>query len=354
MTEESVPDIDWQAAAHPRRLGAWMDEQGLESGELRGFERLTGGTQNLIVRFQRGNRSFVLRRPPLHPRPDGDKTILREARVLGALAGSRVPHPGLIAVCGDTRLIGSAFYLMEPVEGFNPSGKALPPGHAEHAPWRRRMGFAMVDALLALGEVIPEQVGLDGFGKPLTFLERQVPRWRAHLEACPSSPAWQGPQGLLGLQELGQGLESQRPLASVPGVLHGDFHLANVMFRHDSPELAAVIDWELATLGDPLLDLGWLVATWPDHTGHGAGTIQVNPWDGFPQAHELVKRYAAGSQRDLSRIDWYIALANFKLAVMLEVSHARSCAGRAPREIGEKHHASALRLVQNGLAKLAP
>lgn len=127
MTGKSLPDIDWQAAAHPQRLSAWMDEQGLESGELRGFERLTGGTQNLIVRFQRGNRSFVLRRPPLHPRPDGDKTILREARVLGALAGSRVPHPGLIAFCADTTRIGSAFYLMEPVEGFNPSGNALPP-----------------------------------------------------------------------------------------------------------------------------------------------------------------------------------------------------------------------------------
>jgi aminoglycoside phosphotransferase (APT) family kinase protein len=101
------------------------------------------------------------------------------------------------------------------------------------------------------------------------------------------------------------------------------------------------------------LDLGWLVATWPDATGHGAGTIHVQPWDGFPSADELVQRYAERSQRDLSRIDWYIALANYKLAVMLEASHARSCAGRAPLEIGEKHHASALRLVQNGLAKLA-
>lgn len=353
MTGQAVPDFDWLAAAHPRRLSAWMDEHGLESGPLRGFERLAGGTQNLIVRFQRGNRSFVLRRPPLYPRPDGDKTILREARVLGALAGSRVPHPGLIASCGDTVVIGSAFYLMEPVEGFNPSGKPLPREYAENVDWRRRMGFAMVDALLALGEIVPEQVGLDGFGKPLTFLERQVPRWRAHLEACPSSAAWQGLEGLVGLDELGRVLENQRPLVFEPGVLHGDFHLANVMFRHDCSELAAVIDWELATLGDPLLDLGWLVATWPDETGHGAGTIQVSPWDGFPTAQQLLDHYAAGSRRDLSRIDWYIALANYKLAVMLEASHARSCAGRAPREIGERHHASALRLVQNGLAKLA-
>lgn len=353
MTSESLPAFDWLAAAHPQRLGAWMDEHGLESGELHSFDRLTGGTQNLIVRFQRGSRTFVLRRPPLHPRPDGDKTIMREARVLGALAGSRVPHPGLIACCGDTSVIGSAFYLMEPIEGFNPSGKPLPRTHADNGDWRRRMGFAMVDALLALGEVVPEQVGLEDFGKPLTFLERQVPRWWAHLQACPSSAIWQGPQGLIGLEELGLRLESLRPLTFEPGVLHGDFHLANVMFRDDSPELAAVIDWELATLGDPLLDLGWLVATWPDQNGQGAGTIHVTPWADFPTAQALVDRYAEESRRDLSRIDWYIALANYKLAVMLEASHARSCAGRAPREIGEKHHASALRLVQNGLAKLA-
>jgi len=120
-----------------------------------------------------------------------------------------------------------------------------------------------------------------------------VPRWRAHLEACPVSERWAGPRGLIGL-DLGQQLESRRPDTFLPGVLHGDFHLANVMFRHDSPELAAVIDWELATLGDPLLDWGWLVATWPDATGHGAGTIHVQPWDGFPAGDELIQHYARG------------------------------------------------------------
>ncbi|HDS1738625.1 phosphotransferase family protein [Pseudomonas putida] len=347
------PVFDGSVAVRPSQLSAWMDAHGLEAGELCDFERLTGGTQNLIVRFRRGERSFVLRRPPLHPRPDGDKTILREARVLGALAKSGVPHPGLIAACGDTSVIGSAFYLMEPVEGFNPSGRPLKASHADNPEWRRRMGFAMVDALLALGEVIPENVGLEGFGKPQTFLERQVPRWRAHLEACPASERWFGPSGLIGLDDLGQQLENSRPDTFLPGVLHGDFHLANVMFRNDSPELAAVIDWELATLGDPLLDLGWLVATWPDPTGHGAGTIHVQPWDGFPTADELVQHYANGSHRDLSHIDWYIALANYKLAIMLEASHARACAGRASLEIGDKHHASALQLVQNGLSRLA-
>lgn len=351
MTEANVA-FDWLAAADPQRLAAWMDGQGLEEGEVVDFQLLAGGTQNLIMRFRRGKRNFVLRRPPLHPRPDGDKTILREARVLRGLASSRVPHPRLIAACGDTGVIGAAFYLMEPVAGFNPSGKPLPAPHASDADWRRRMGFAMVDALLALGEVVPEEVGLTDFGKPHNFLERQVPRWRAHLESYATIPGWKGPSSLVGIGELGVRLEANRPVRFTPGLLHGDFHLANVMFAPDSPQLAAVIDWELATLGDPLLDLGWLVTTWPDATGHGTGTIHVTPWDGFPSAEELVDRYCAGSSRDLSRIDWYVALASYKLAVLLEASHARACAGRAPRDVGDKHHASALRLVERGLAKL--
>ncbi len=343
---------DWRTAVDAGRLAAWMDGQMLERGDLTDFELLAGGTQNLIVRFRRGTRSFVLRRPPVHPRPDGDKTMLREARVLKALATSSVPHPRLIAACADTSVLGAAFYLMEPVDGFNPSGRPLPARHAADAGWRRRMGFAMVDALLMLGEVDPEEAGLADFGKASNFLERQVSRWRAHLESYATMPGWPGPASLVGIDELGRQLEATRPQRFAPGLLHGDFHLANVMFAHDAPELAAVIDWELATLGDPLLDLGWLVTTWPDAGGRGTGTIHVTPWDGFPTAEELVERYRAGSSRDLSRLDWYVAMASYKLAVLLEASHARACAGRAPREIGDKHHASALRLVEKGLARL--
>jgi aminoglycoside phosphotransferase (APT) family kinase protein len=343
---------DWLAAVDARRLAAWMDEQGLEQGDVTDFELLAGGTQNLIVRFRRGTRCFVLRRPPVIPRPDGDKTMVREARVLRALAESRVPHPRLIAACDDTTVLGAAFYVMEPVNGFNPSGKPLPALHASNPQWRRRMGFAMVDALLALGAIDPEQAGLADFGKPQDFLARQVSRWRAHLESYSSMPGWPGPSSLVGIEELGRRLESTRPQSFTPGLLHGDFHLANVMFAPDAPELAAVIDWELATLGDPLLDLGWLVTTWPDASGRGTGTIHVTPWDGFPTTQELVDRYRAGSLRDVSRIDWYVALASYKLAVLLEASHARACAGRTPRDVGDRHHASALLLVERGLGKL--
>lgn len=341
----------WREAVDAARLAAWMDTQGLEQGPASEFELLAGGTQNLITRFRRGGHRFVLRRPPVVPRPGGDKTILREARVLQALATSQVPHPRLIATCADPAVIGAPFYLMEPVEGFNPSGKPLSGAHALDPAWQRRMGFAMVDALLRLGEMDHERAGLADFGKPSDFLERQVPRWRAHLEGYASLAGWPGPANLAGIDELGRWLESERPANFTPGLLHGDFHLANVMFAPDAPEIAAVVDWELATLGDPLLDLGWLLTTWPDASGRGTGTIHVTPWLGFPTAEELIERYRAGSQRDVSRIDWYVALARYKLAVLLEASHARACAGHAPREVGDRHHASACRLIERGLVQ---
>jgi aminoglycoside phosphotransferase (APT) family kinase protein len=341
----------WPEAVDPVRLAAWMDAQGLGEGPLGEARLLTGGTQNILVLFTRGGRGYVLRRPPAQPRAMADATIAREARVLAALAGSAVPHPRLIAACADASVLGAAFFLMEPVEGFNPSGQPLPALHASDPSIRHAMGLAAVDALLRLGEVDPTAAGLGDFGKPQGFLERQVPRWRAQLEGCKEHAGWPGADGLPGVVALGEWLEANRPEASAPGILHGDFHLSNLMYRPDGPAVAAVIDWELATLGDPLLDLGWLIATWPDASGQGAGTIHITPWDGFPSTNELIAHYRARSPRDLSAIDWYAALAGYKLAILLEASYARSCAGKGSRAVGDKHHASAQKLIQRALAR---
>lgn len=335
----------WQAAVDLDRLTQWMDAQGLEEGPITGAVPLTGGTQNVLLRFFRGAREFVLRRPPLHARAEVCATIAREARVLAALAGSTVPHPALFAACVDERVLGAPFYLMAPVDGFNASAGPLPAPHAVDSAMQRRMGFAMVDALLRLGELDPLAVGLGDFGKPQGFLARQVTRWCSQLEQYRTHAGWPGPASLPGVIEVARWLEVNRPEPSRIGILHGDFHLANVMFRPNSAELAAVIDWELTTVGDPLLDLGWLVATWPDASGQGAGTIRVAPWQGFPTAAELVVYYRDRSQRDLSSIDWYVVLARFKLGILLEGSFARSCAGKASAELGQRHHASALRLL---------
>lgn len=327
------------------RLAAWMDVQGLGAGAIVDIVPLTGGSQNVIVRFVRGDRIYVLRRPPAHPSANGNETMRREARVLGALAETSVPHPRLIAACGEEAVIGAAFYLMEPIEGFNP-GVGLPLLHAGDPALRHRMGLAMVEAIAALGSVDYRAAGLDGFGNPDGFLERQVARWRHQLDGYAQHSGWPGPGALPDVDGIAAWLERERPTRFAPGILHGDFHLKNVLFRNDSAEVAAVIDWELATIGDPMLDLGWLLATWRDQGASASeAQIVVEPWDGFPEPAELVAHYGAMSGRDVSRAGWYAVLACYKLAILLEGTHARARAGKAPAEIGERMHKSAIRLL---------
>lgn len=323
-------------------LASWMDGQGLGSGPLGKVRELAGGTQNVLLRFARAGRDYVLRRPPPHLRAGSNETMRREARLLGALAGSAVPHPALIAACGAEDVLGAAFYLMEPIEGFNATS-GLPDSHCT-AQGQHRMGLSMVEGLAALHALDPFALGLEGFGKLDGFLERQVGRWQAQLDSYADLAGWPGPGELGDVRAVGQWLDANRPAGFVPGILHGDYHLANVMFRSDSPELAAIVDWELATLGDPLVDLGWLLATWPD--GSDSSITSVSPWIGFPSAAELVAHYAARSARSLDAIGWYGVFACYKLGILLEGTHARACAGKAPRETGDKLHARAVWLLE--------
>jgi aminoglycoside phosphotransferase (APT) family kinase protein len=329
------------------RLRAWMDAQGLGEGPLSDVALLAGGTQNILLRFARAGRAYVLRRPPRYLRSNSNETMRREARVLAALASTAVPHPRLIAACPETDVLGVAFYLMEPVAGFNPT-RGLPEPHASNPALRHAMGLALVDGIAALGAVDHRSVGLDDFGKPEGFLERQVGRWRTQLESYSELAGYPGPR-IPGLDEVSRWLDAHRPRSFEPGILHGDFHLANVMFALDGPELAAIVDWELCTIGDPLLDLGWLIATWPDASGGGPGAVGVRPWDGFPGAEELVERYRARTKRDLSSLDWYAVLACYKLGILLEGTHARACAGQASVEVGNALHATTLGLFERAL-----
>lgn len=333
------------------RLSDWMDVQGLPKGDIENAQRLAGGTQNILLRFQRGGEDYVLRRPPEHLRKNSNETMRREARVLAAIAGSEVPHPALIAACPEEDVIGASFYLMQPIDGFNPS-TGLPEYHRSSPEIRHAMGLSMVDAIAALGRVDYKKVGLEGFGKPDTFLERQVPRWLAHLKTYDDFENYPGPD-IPGLDEVGAWLEANRPSEWTPGVIHGDFHLSNVMFRPDSPDLAAVVDWELSTLGDPVLDLGWLMATWPDDSGASISSVMVQPWDGFPTISELIERYRQGTTRDLSAIGWYGVMACYKLGIILEGTHARACAGKAPKPIGDRLHASTVSLFDRASRMIA-
>lgn len=331
------------------RLASWMDEQSLGSGPIENAVRLAGGTQNILLKFDRAGRTYVLRRPPLSLRANSNETMRREARVLAAIAGSDVPNPGLIAACGDEDVLGAAFYLMEPVDGYAPS-QGLPEPFASSPELRHQMGLSLVDGIAALGALDYRAVGLEGFGKPDNYLERQVSRWKSQLKSYADFRGWDGRKDLPGVNRIGDWLEANRPDTFQPGIIHGDYHLGNVMYRFDRPELAAIVDWELTTIGDPLLDLGWLMATWPDEADTSdEGTVAVQPWKGFPTADELVAHYARQSERDLSAIDWYAVLACYKLGIILEGTYARACAGKAPKDIGDNLHSRTIWLLERAL-----
>lgn len=321
-----------------------MASRGLGAGPLGELQPIPGGTQNIMVRFTRDGRDYVLRRGPEHLRPRSNTSILRETRVLAALAGTDVPHPRLIDTCEDPDVLGGAvFYLMEPIDGFNASVE-LPALHAGDAQVRRDMSFALVDALAALADVDHVATGLEDFGKPEGFLERQVPRWLSELETFKSETFT--PQ-IPGVAETAAWLEARRPTRWTPGIMHGDYHAANVMFSRSGPEVVAIVDWEMATIGDPLLDLGWLLATWqlPGVSGVFAGPL--NRAGGLPTADELADRYAQRTTaRDLSDVRWYTVLACFKLGIVLEGTLARAHAGLAPMDVGERLHTTTLRLFE--------
>ncbi|WP_018161589.1 phosphotransferase family protein [Smaragdicoccus niigatensis] len=334
---EFMPDMDFSAIAE------WMNEQGLPDGPIVEVEPLKGGTQNLMYRFRRGGEAYVFRRPPMHLRAKSNEVLRREMRVLGALESTPVPAPRLIAGCADDSILGGAvFYLMEPIDGFNPA-TMLPALHAGDPAIRHQMGLNAATGIAALGAVDYEAAGLTDFGKPDGFLERQVGRWMSELESYNALDGYAGPQ-IPGLEKVAAWLEANRPADWQPGIMHGDCHLANLMFAYDGPALAAIVDWEMCTIGDPLLDLGWLLATWPgsDAIGVLAGSISLA--GGLPSPAELVAHYAEHSDRDLSAIDWYAVLACFKLGIVLEGTHARACAGKAPVATGDFLHSLALGL----------
>jgi aminoglycoside phosphotransferase (APT) family kinase protein len=341
-----VAGIDLEA------LHGWMDGVALGAGPITEVETLAGGTQNILIRFMRADRRYVLRRPPLNQRANSNETMRREARMLRALGGTDVPHPRLIAACGDATVLGAAFYLMEPVEGFNPT-TGLPALHAGSPEVRRRMGLALAEGIAGLGALDERALGLDGFGRTENYLGRQVTRWRSQLDSYVEHGGWPGAAEIPGVGKVGAWLEAHCPQAFQPGIIHGDYHLANVMYRFDSGELAAIVDWELTTIGDPLIDLGWLLATWPEHADPAVEDVSVQPWTGFPTAGELVEHYRQRSERDLTAIDWYAVLACYKLGIILEGTHARACAGKAPKATGDLLHAKTIGLFERALRRIA-
>src|SRR5262245_47268524 len=337
--------IDWP------RLNAWLASQNLPgSGPVTGARKLAGGLQNNVFLLERGGESFVLRRPSRHMRQGSNETMLREARVLKALAGSAVPHPELFAVCDDPAVIGACFYLMAPLEGFAPS-QQMPGNYATDPAWRRAMGEELVRGAAALGAVNHEAVGLGDLGKPQGWHERQVDRWRSLLDSYRSMPDYDG--SLPHVEAVGRWLTDNLPKDKRIGIVHGDFQFANVMFSLRAPRIAGVVDWELTSLGDPLLDLGWILTSWWEPGDPEGKRPLVQPWQDFLSRADLVRLYAEISGRDPSSVPWFFTLGCYKLACLLEGTYARSKQGQIPAQVGQSVHTYALWLMSKAAQIIA-
>lgn len=301
-----------------------MDAQGLPGrGEPVACRFVTGGASNELFEIRRGDLRLALRRPPAKVPEGRNESMLREYRVLRALADTDVPHPRVVAACDDPAVLGACFYLMEYVDGWScMQADGWPPPFDRDLEARRGLAWELVDAIAALARVDWRARGLEGFGRPEGFHERQVDRWLAHLARFRF-------RDIPGLEEAAAWLRRYRPRAYRPGILHGDYQFANVMFRHGAPaRLAAIVDWEMATIGDPLLDLGWVLMGWPDPGEDRAHAGYVD-YTGMPTRAELCERYARQSGLPVDEIDYYVILARFKIAIVLEGGYARYVQGGA-------------------------
>lgn len=304
------------------RLRRWCDEALGE--EFVGLRRLTGGNSNETSLLETTAGRRILRRPPAAAISASAHSMEREHRILTALEGTAVPAPRPLALCTDTDVLGSQFLVMSFVDGVSLLD-TLPPAYPPAAAGARALGEALVDALAALHTAPWHELGLADFGRPDGFLERQVSRWRGQYGSYKV-------REIAAFDQVADWLEANRPAASEPGVLHGDFHLDNCLVSKEPPaRVLAIVDWEMATIGDPLLDLGLALAFWgeerPPHPGFPR--IQaVSRVPGSPSRQELADRYARASGRSVEHLPYYLALAFWKLAAIVEGAYAQLLGGR--------------------------
>ncbi|MBB6190452.1 aminoglycoside phosphotransferase (APT) family kinase protein [Sphingobium wenxiniae] len=332
---------------NPERLAPWMDQHVPEAGNGPiQATILTGGATNIVMRIERGGIPVVLRRPPLTPRPDSAKVLSREARVLSALNGTGVPAPRFYAACETQDVIGAPFYLMENIVGWLALGEKTLPDAFKPAEIRRQMPFALIGGIARLSTVDYKAVGLEGFGKPDGFLERQVDRW-LHQHASYAESEGYGYRPLPHKDEVVSWLRANTPAMPRAGIIHGDYGWPNALMAPDLPvRLAAMIDWELSTIGDPLIDLGWLMYSVPsERSAVEPPKLFQDP--AYPKREELVDHYAAVSGRPVAHLTYYMILAQFKLAMLLERHYARGLNGRLPRDKGEEMGALVLELLRS-------
>lgn len=316
-TSEAQPGLDLQ------HLGRWLATNIPGADEHVEATLIPGGKSNLTYAVADSDQAWIVRRPPLGHVLTTAHDMAREYRVMTALYQTDVPVPRTFGLCADDSVLGAPFYVMERVEGraYRYADEIEPLGSER----TRLISEALIDTLAALHRIEPETIGLSDFGRPEGFLRRQVHRWKAQLEASYTRDL---PEGQI-LYDL---LAENVPAESATGIVHGDFRLDNVLVD-DSDRIAAVIDWEMATLGDPLTDLALMLLYGRfSESASGRQVTDVASAPGFLSEREIIERYAAVSDRDLSRFDFYIGLASFKLAAILEGVHYRYVHGQTVGE----------------------
>ena len=303
-------------------LERFLDSNGLGSGRVEA-ERIGEGHSNVTYLLTRGGERFVLRRPPRPPLPPSAHDVLREARLLGAIEDADVRTPRVLAACEDESVLaGVPFYVMAYETGHVITHSV--PETLDSDGERRRMCEELVDALAEMHAVDWRACGLDGFGKPTGYLDRQLRRFGGLWEHNKT-------RELPLVQEVGEWLAANKPESPSATIVHGDYRLGNVMFGPQSPaRLIAIFDWEMATIGDPLADLGYMTATWSEPGGEQKtmfDLMSVTQQGGFMRRDELVARYEERTGRSMSDLRWYQALAIWKAAVFMEGNYKRSLAG---------------------------
>ncbi|HZM40539.1 MAG TPA: phosphotransferase family protein [Acidimicrobiales bacterium] len=302
------------------RLASWMDGAGLAKGEPVELRFISGGTQNEIYEIRRGDLHCAMRIPPPEAPAPRDEGIVREWRIIEALGGTDVPHTEAIAVCTDQEVLGRTFYLMGYVDGWSPMNTdGWPAPFDTDVTARQGLAYELVEGIARLSQVDWRAKGLDDLGRPDGFHERQVERWTRFLERIKG-------RDLPGFDVAAAWLREHEPIDYVPGIMHGDYQFANVMFRHGGPaRLAAIVDWEMGTVGDPKLDLAWVVQGWPEDTEAPADAFaSYVDMTGMPARDAVLDRYAEVSGRQVDDIDYYVVLARWKLAVVLEQGFQRA------------------------------
>jgi aminoglycoside phosphotransferase (APT) family kinase protein len=297
-----------------------LDAAGLGAGPIEA-EEIGEGHSTVTYMLRRGGQRLVLRRPPRGPLPPSAHDVLREARLLEALHPLAYPVPAVLAKCADERVIGAPFYVMPFIEGHILAGELPAALGAEDGP--RRVGEDLVDRLVDLHAIDFEAAGLGGIGRADGYLARQLKRFSGLLEVNATRP-------LPDLEAVAHWLAANLPESPPARIVHGDYRLGNVMYAPAEPRLIAVLDWEMATIGDPLADVGYMTAMWAqaDDPPNPVGDLsEVTRLPGFAIREDLLRRYSEATGLSLDALPWYQVLALWKAAIFLEGSYKRFRSG---------------------------